>query len=128
MLRGVHCNDMSFYFYDLETSGISSRWDRIMQFAGQRTDLNLKPIGKPDNFLIKLTPDILPQPDAILTHGLSPQKVNAEGLSEPEFLQIFNNKIVKPSTVFVGFNNIRFDDEFMRFSLWRNFFDAYEWQ
>lgn len=99
-----------------------------MQFAGQRTDMNLKPIGKADNFFIKLTADILPQPDAILTHGITPQRANAEGLSEPEFLQVFTSKIVKPNTIFTGFNNIRFDDEFMRFALWRNFFDAYEWQ
>lgn len=99
-----------------------------MQFGGQRTDMNLKPIGQPDNLLIKLTPEILPQPDAVLTHGISPQKTNAKGLSEPEFLQTFTKKIVKPNTVFIGFNNVRFDDEFMRFSFWRNFFDAYEWQ
>ncbi len=90
--------------------------------------MNLKPIGEPDNFLLKLSPDVLPQPDAILTHRISPQKANAEGISEPEFLKHFMTKIVKPGTVFVGFNNIRFDDEFMRFTFWRNFYDAYEWQ
>ena len=30
----------TFFFYDLETSGLNPRDDRIMQFAGQRTDLN----------------------------------------------------------------------------------------
>lgn len=119
---------MTFYFYDLETSGISPRNDRIMQFAGQRTDLELKPIGKPDNFLIKLTADVLPQAEAILTHGISPQQANSKGISEAEFLKTFTGKLAKPSTVFIGFNNIRFDDEFIRFSLWRNFYDAYEWQ
>ena len=54
----------TFYFYDLETSGISPHSSRIMQFGGQRTDIDLKPIGAPDNLLIKLTPDILPEPDA----------------------------------------------------------------
>ena len=37
----------TFFFYDLETSGLSSSDDRIMQFAGQRTSLDLKPIGEP---------------------------------------------------------------------------------
>src|SRR5688572_7168842 len=50
----------TFYFYDLETSGFNPRAARIMQFAGQRTDMNLNPIGEPDNMLIKITPDILP--------------------------------------------------------------------
>jgi len=118
----------SFYFYDLETSGVNPRRDRIMQFAGQRTDVNLEPIGKPDNFLIKITPDILPAPEAILITGITPQKTLAEGITEAEALKYLTSKVFTPDTTFVGFNNIRFDDEFMRFMLWRNFSDAYEWQ
>ena len=45
----------TIFFYDLETSGFNPREERIMQFAGQRVDLNLKPIGKPINYLIKMT-------------------------------------------------------------------------
>ena len=30
--------------------------------------------------------------------------------------------------LFVGFNSVRFDDEFMRYIHYRNFYDAYEWQ
>jgi exodeoxyribonuclease I len=35
--------------------------------------------------------------------------------------------VCKPDTTMVGYNNIRFDDEFIRYTLWRNFYDAYEW-
>jgi exodeoxyribonuclease I len=118
----------SFFFYDLETSGVSPREARIMQFAGQRTDLNLKPIGNPYNILIKITEDVLPDPYAILVTGITPQKTLTDGITETEFVKIFLNEIVRPDTIFVGFNSIRFDDEFMRFLLWRNFADAYEWQ
>ena len=120
--------DKSFYFYDLETSGISARDARIMQFAGQRTDLNLKPIGVADIFYIKLTPDILPDPDAVLITGITPQKTLTDGISEAEFLQYFYKNIATPGTIFTGFNSIRFDDEFIRFLNYRNFWDAYEWQ
>lgn len=98
-----------------------------MQFAGQRTDMKLKPIGEPVNILIKLAPDILPSPEAILITGITPQQTQAEGITEAEFLKIFYDEIVKPGTIFIGFNSIRFDDEFMRFLHWRNFYDAYEW-
>jgi exodeoxyribonuclease I len=117
----------SFYFYDVETSGFRPREARIMQFAGQRTDENLNPVGKPDNFLIKMTPDVLPDPFAVLVHGITPQKTLKDGISEAEFLDYFAKKLCTAGTVFVGYNNIRFDDEFMRFMLWRNFHDAYEW-
>lgn len=119
---------MTFYFYDLETSGISPRTSRIMQFAGQRTDMNLKPIGKPDNILVKMTPDILPDPEAVLVHGISPQKTLAEGITEAELAKYLTAQVFLPDTIAVGFNNIRFDDEFIRFLFWRNFTDAYEWQ
>ncbi len=117
----------TIYFYDLETSGINARSSRIMQFAGQRTDMQLNPIGEPDNILVKLSDDILPEPDAILITGITPQKVNSEGVSEVEFLRYFHNEIATPGTVFTGFNNVRFDDEFIRFCNYRNFYDAYEW-
>lgn len=118
---------MTFYFYDLETGGFSARDSRIMQFAGQRTDMDLKPIGEPDNLLVKLTPDVLPDPDAVLVHGFTPQQTISEGIFEAEFTKYLTAQVFTPNTVAVGYNNIRFDDEFIRFTFWRNFEDAYEW-
>jgi exodeoxyribonuclease-1 len=121
-------SDQTFYFYDLETSGVNPRDARIMQFAGQRTTLDLEPVGEPHNVLIKLSDDTLPEPDAILITGITPQQTVADGMTEAEFLQIFYKEIATPGTVFTGFNTVRFDDEFMRYLMWRNFYDAYEWQ
>lgn len=118
----------SFFFYDLETSGVNPRDARIMQFAGQRTDLKLQPIGEPHNYLIKLSEDVLPEPDAIMITGITPQQTRADGMTEAEFLKIFDKEIATADTIFVGFNSVRFDDEFMRFLLYRNFYDPYEWQ
>lgn len=120
--------NQSFFFYDLETSGINSRSARIMQFAGQRTDTDLNPIGESYNILIKLSEDIIPEPGAILITGITPQQTQSDGITEAEFFKIFKEEIATPNTIFVGFNNIRFDDEFIRFGLYRNFYDAYEWQ
>ncbi len=118
----------SFFFYDLETSGISPRESRIMQFAGQRTDMQLKPVDVPVDVLIKLTPDILPDPDAILLTGITPQQTLADGLTEAEFLKLFTDTVATKDTIFVGYNTIRFDDEFMRYLHYRNFYDPYQWQ
>jgi len=117
----------SYFFYDLETSGLDPRESRIMQFAGQRTDHNLKEIGEPFNFLVKLANDSLPSPQAILVTGITPQMTLADGISEAEFLKIFNEQISLPGTTFIGYNNVRFDDEFIRFTSYRNFYDPYEW-
>jgi len=118
----------TLYFYDLETTGFSASEARIMQFAGQRTSLDLKPIGEPHNILIKLSPDILPDPGAILLTGITPQQTLLDGINEADFLKLFHKEIVNDETIFVGFNSVRFDDEFMRYLHYRNFYDPYEWQ
>lgn len=118
----------TFFFYDLETSGFKPRTSRIMQFGGQRTDMDLNPVGKPYNVYIKMTEDILPDPDAVMITGITPQKTVADGITEAEFLKLFHQEIAVPGTIFVGFNSVRFDDEFMRFLHYRNFYDPYEWQ
>lgn len=117
----------SYFFYDLETSGLNPRSDRIMQFAGQRTDTDLNPIGEPYNILIRLNDDTLPSPEAALVTGITPQATLSDGISEAEFTRILINDICCADTMTVGFNNIRFDDEFIRSLLWRNFHDPYEW-
>ena len=118
----------TFFFYDLETSGLNAREDRIMQFAGQRTTLELEPIGEPVNILVKMTDEVLPSPGAIMVTKITPQKTLAEGFSEPEFCKKVTEEIFTPGTVAVGYNTVRFDDEFMRATLWRNFYDPYEWE
>jgi exodeoxyribonuclease-1 len=118
---------LSYYFYDLETTSGSPFTGHIMQFAGQRTDENMQPIGEPDNILIRLSDDILPEPDAVLVHGIAPQKTLEEGLSEVEFLRYFHESIATVGTVFIGYNSLRFDDEFTRRINYRNFYDPYQW-
>lgn len=118
----------SFFFYDLETSGLNAREDRIMQFAGVRTTLDLEPIGDPVNVLIKLSDDALPSPGAILVTKITPQDTLRDGISEVDFSRRVTEEYFTPGTIAVGYNTVRFDDEFMRATLWRNFVDPYEWE
>ena len=120
--------DKTFFFYDLETSGLRPREDRIMQFAGQRTDMDLNKIGDPVNILVKITDDALPSPGAINVTHITPQQTLMDGISEVEFCQYVIEEIFTPGTIAVGYNTVRFDDEFMRAILWRNFYDPYEWE
>ncbi|MEI6850906.1 MAG: exonuclease domain-containing protein, partial [Candidatus Saccharibacteria bacterium] len=117
----------TFFFYDLETSGLNARNDRVMQFAGIRTDMDLNQVGEPINILVKLNDDILPSPDAVMVTGITPQHTLEEGYNEAEFSKMLSNDVFTSDTIAVGFNNIRFDDEFVRHLFWRNFYDAYEW-
>ncbi len=118
----------NFFFYDLETSGLNPREDRIMQFAGQRTDMDLNPIGESVNILVKMTEDVLPSPGAIMVTKITPQDTLRDGISEAEFSRKMNEEIFTPGTIAVGFNTVRFDDEFMRATFWRNFYEPYEFE
>jgi len=123
-------NSPSFYWYDYETFGIDPRTDRISQFAGIRTDMDFNIIDEPVDIYCKATDDILPNPEACLVTGITPQTTLQTGLIEAEFIDRIHHEFATANTCVVGFNNIRFDDEFTRYSLYRNFFDPYarEWQ
>jgi exodeoxyribonuclease-1 len=119
--------NQTFFFYDLETSGLNPREDRIMQFAGIRTDLDLNPIGEPYNILVKLNDDTLPSPDALMVTGITPQQTQADGYTEAEFAKLLMEEVFTAGTIATGFNSIRFDDEFIRALFWRTFHDPYAW-
>ena len=116
----------TFFFYDLETSGVEFDTQRIMQFAGIRTNINLEPIGEPVNILVKLADDILPSPIAIAITGITPQQTK-DGLTEAAFVELLQTTICTPGTIMTGFNSVRFDDEFLRYTLYRNLSDPYSW-
>lgn len=120
----------TLYWHDYETSGTDPRYDRPLQFAGIRTDENLNIIGEPLMIYCKPANDFLPHPQASLITGITPQKAQQEGLTEAEFIARIHAELAEPGTCGVGYNSLRFDDEFTRFSLFRNFYDAYarEWQ
>lgn len=113
-------------WYDLETFGLSPFSDRIAEAAAVRTDMDLNIISDPIILYCKLSPDYLPNPESCLVTGITPQLVQNKGVCEAEFIETLNKEFSKSDTVTVGFNNISFDDEFIRNALYRNLYDPYE--
>lgn len=121
---------LTFYWHDYETWGADPRKDRAAQFAGIRTDEELNVIGQPLVCYCQPADDLLPQPEACLVTGLTPQLARREGVVEAEFFRLIHREMARPGTCGVGYNSIRFDDEFTRYGFFRNFIDPYarEWQ
>ncbi len=121
---------MSFYWYDFETFGADPFRDRPCQFAGMRTDEEFNPIGDPLVIYCKPADDMLPQPQACLITGITPQVATANGLVEAEFIKQIHREFSQPGSCVLGYNSLRFDDEVTRNCLYRNFYDPYarEWQ
>lgn len=116
----------TFYWHDYETWGTTPAFDKPVQFAGVRTDLELNPIGEPLMIYCKPSPDFLPDPQACLITGITPQLALEKGVTEKEFIAAIYRELAQPETCGVGFNSIRFDDEVTRYALYRNFYDPYE--
>jgi exodeoxyribonuclease I len=116
----------SFLFYDLETFGIDPRRSRIAQFAAIRTDTELNQIEDAHDFLVQPADDLLPSPISTLITGIEPQRAKREGLIEAEAMSRIFEAMSQAETCSLGYNSLRFDDEFVRFGLYRNFYDPYE--
>lgn len=120
----------TYYWHDYETFGINPQRDRACQFAGIRTDMDFNVISEPLMLYCKTAEDYLPNPEACLITGITPQLCNEKGICEAEFIRIIHEELAQPGTCGIGYNSIRFDDEVTRNLLYRNFYDPYarEWQ
>ena len=65
--------DLSFFWHDYETFGRVPRRDRPAQFAGIRTDAELREIDAPVMHYCRPAPDYLPDPESCLLTGILPQ-------------------------------------------------------
>lgn len=119
---------MNFIFYDLETSGLNAAYDQILQFAAIRTDENFNEIEEPIEIFCKVRPDVLPTPIAISINGINVHELESKGVCEFELAQQVD-KILRGAgdQCVVGYNSLEFDDEFVRFLLYRNLLDPYGW-
>jgi exodeoxyribonuclease I len=117
-------------WYDYETFGLSPTKDRIAQFAAVRTDTDLNIISDDVVLYNKPTNDFVPSIEACLLTGLTPIICQKKGLAEFKFISKILALMTQPATCIAGFNNIRFDDEFTRQTLYRNLLPPYghEWQ
>ena len=78
-LEGV---GMAFIFYDTETTGISTSFDQILQFAAILTDDDLNEL---DRFEIRcrILPWVVPSPRALLTTGVTPDMLVDPSWNQP---------------------------------------------
>nr|WP_113867025.1 exodeoxyribonuclease I [Brenneria salicis]NMN91393.1 exodeoxyribonuclease I subunit C [Brenneria salicis ATCC 15712 = DSM 30166]RBP61767.1 exodeoxyribonuclease I subunit C [Brenneria salicis ATCC 15712 = DSM 30166]RLM30485.1 exodeoxyribonuclease I [Brenneria salicis ATCC 15712 = DSM 30166] len=120
----------TFFIHDYETFGKHPARDRPAQFAGIRTDMDFNIIDEPLVIYCKPTDDYLPDPEAVMITGITPQLAISKGINEAEFARHIHDAFSVPGTCIMGYNNIRFDDEVSRNIFYRNFYDpyAYSWQ
>jgi exodeoxyribonuclease I len=117
-------------WHDYETFGTDSRRDRPIQFAGIRTNMELEIVDEPVMFFARPPREMPPSPESCLITGITPQQAERAGVSEADFAARVHEQLAAPGTCGVGYNSLRFDDEFTRQLLYRNFYEPYarEWE
>lgn len=116
----------TYLFYDIETTGLNPAFDQVLQFAAIRTDENLTELSRHE-IQVKLRPDIFPAPEAIITHLIGIQEMQ-QGVAEVDAICAIHALFNQPETISVGYNTLGFDDEFLRFSFFRNLLPPYTHQ
>lgn len=117
---------MAFVFYDTETTGISTGFDQILQFAAIRTDDDLKEIDRIE-LRCRLHPHVVPSPGALAVTGMTIDRLLDEALPcHYEMVREIRSKLLdwSPAT-FIGYNSLRFDEELLRKALFRTLHAPY---
>ena len=99
-------SEATFYWYDYEAFGLNPMTDRLSQFAGVRTDMDLNIVGEPLMIYCKPADDFLPSPTSCLITHITPQKALAEGVSEAEFARRIEAELSVPGTCALGYNSL----------------------
>ena len=117
---------VTYLFYDLETSGLSKPFDQIQQFAGKRLDSHFNELES--CFLeVQILPDVIPSPYATITHQVC-LDTDENRMTERQAVRKIHALINQPETISIGYNTLGFDDEFLRFTFYRNLFTPYTHQ
>ena len=120
-----------YLWYDLETTGLNPALDQIVQVAMIRTDAKLNLKGGDLGFDVKLRPDVIPSPHAFAVHRIPVGRLMGSGaVTELEAAHLMRRELLSDSgsvaVTLAGYNNIRFDDVFLRNLFYRNLRDPYE--
>ena len=112
-------------FYDIESSGLDVSFDQILQFYGCRIDEQGQ-ISDECHIHVKGLVDCVPDIAATQVHGLVPSFDHGE--SEFDAMCRIHAFLNTPLHKNGGYNTLGFDDEFIRFSFYRNFLNPYQHQ
>ena len=117
---------MSFVVYDVETTGLAKRFDQIVQFAAVHTDSALK-ITEEFHIRCRLMPHVIPSPEAMHVTGLRIEQLLDTSLPSHYAMVAEVRRILGSwcPTLFLGFNSLSFDEEFLRQAFYQCLYTPY---
>jgi exodeoxyribonuclease-1 len=117
---------VAFVFYDVETTGRHRHFDQILQFAAIKTDDDFIEIDRFDS-ACRLQPHIVPAPRALAVNGLRIDEITHGGRKSYYAMvsEIHQRLSSWGPAIYLGYNSIKFDEEFLRNAFYQCLFPPY---
>ena len=114
-----------YVIYDFETTGRNSHWDQIIQVGAILVDDKLTELDRLE-LRSSLKPGLIPEPGALLVNNTSPEMLIKSNLSHYSMIKELSKKFIEWSpAIFMGYNSIDFDEEFLRKTLFKSLYNPY---
>ena len=107
-------------FYDFETCSSNVSYGQIIQAAAVLVNDNFQELDRYEG-RCKLSPGIVPEAMALLVNKTTPKMLKETNLSHYQMIRQLVEKFKEwKNSIFIGYNSINFDEEFLRRTLWKN--------
>ena len=107
-------------FYDFETCSSNVSYGQIIQAAAVLVNDNFQELDRYES-RCKLSPGIVPEAMALLVNKTTPKILKETNLSHYQMVRQMVDKFKDwKNSIFIGWNNINFDQEFFRRTLFKN--------
>ncbi len=107
-------------FYDFETCSSNVSYGQIIQAAAVLVNDNFQELDRYEG-RCKLSPGVVPEAMALLVNKTTPKMLKETNLSHYQMVRQLVDKFKQwKNSIFIGYNSINFDEEFLRRTLWKN--------
>ena len=107
-------------FYDFETCSSNVSYGQIIQAAAVLVNDDFQELDRYEG-RCKLSPGIVPEAMALLVNKTTPKILKETNLSHYQMIRELTKKFKQwKNSIFIGWNNINFDQEFLRRTLFKN--------
>ena len=112
----------NFLFYDFETSSSNKQWGQIIEVGAILADDQLNELDRFES-RCRLSPGVIPEAMSLIVSNTSPKKLKETNLSHYQMVRQFVDKLKSYGKVtYIGWNNIEFDQIFLRNTLFQNLY------
>ena len=107
-------------FYDFETCSSNVSYGQIIQAAAILVNDNFQELDRYEG-RCKLSPGIIPEAMALIVNKTTPKILKETNLSHYQMIRQMMEKFSQwKNSIFIGYNSINFDEEFLRRTLFKN--------